>query len=217
MEGLKKSKYRFSKVFLYRSGVSPKQLQKSYGTVRIEFEGNKGSLKCRIHEEVAYLVTDNSAIELVAELSKPNGEQFRVGRLLIDETGTMASEWKFSSFGGSAGELFGEKAGYRLLIIAVQKNISTERKKSRLLLEGFFDPPFEIKDDRIVGFSKEAKVEVNTNRKVCEKNPLFQKVEPFQPPIPNSVWWQISIQPAYSSDVLYTDYCPRRKPNKAIF
>ncbi|HWI55016.1 MAG TPA: hypothetical protein VNT57_04955, partial [Desulfobacteria bacterium] len=106
---------------------------------------------------------------------------------------------------------------YKLILVATRYGSAEESAISEVLLEGCFKIPFEIRDERIVGFKKEAKVDKTANQLSKERNPLFQRVEPFQPPIPNCVWWRISVQPSLDYSYLQQDYCPRRKPNKAVF
>ena len=87
---------------------------------------------------------------------------------------------------------------------------------SKTGLEGRFSMPGEIRDKRIVSFSKGLRVNKNIPE-ACEPNPIFQRVEPFKPPIPNSVWWRIGIQPYLGMSREHLDYCPRRKLNRAVF
>lgn len=217
MEGIKASDYCHLSIFVYPPDNFPDNRSHSHGTAKLELLGSKGWLSC----QTAYLgvfAEKHPEFEIVAFLVKEStGEKFRIGRLTVDEKGFGVLNRNFVSAGLKVEKSACVDQSYRIIVLATLNSGMPDNTVSTILLEGSFKIPFEIRDDRVVGFKKEAKVEEPADRQVYDKNPLFKKVEPFQPAIPNTVWWQIGIQPVYEYRYLQHDYCPRRKQSKAVF
>lgn len=216
MEAPKDVEYCYTNTFLHPPGVFPVGNAQSCGTLELELLGNRGRLCCRTGQIFSFL-QNNQGFDLVVFLSKKStGENFKLGRIDSDQDGRGVFTRSFSDLGLKVEKSPSQQTGYSIRIVAV-KDLNGQKVSSVVLVEGAFKIPFEIRDERVVGFKKEAKVEKTAKQHNNEINPLFKKVEPFQPPLPATVWWQISIQPVYEYGYLQEDYCPRRKSNKAVF
>ncbi len=217
MESVRELDYSYVKAFLHPPGFLPTTNAGLYGTVELEIMGNKGCFNVQT-ASVSGFRERNPDFELEIFLSKEStGDKVRIGRINTDGEGKGTCRKTFIDTGLKAEKAEAGKMSYKFMLIATRYVSVEESAISRVLLEGYFKIPFEIRDERIVGFKKEAKVDKTANQLSKKRNPLFQKVEPFQPPIPNFVWWRISVQPSLDYSYLQQDYCPRRKTNKAVF
>lgn len=212
MDGSWNLAYNYVKVLLSTPGDMSSETGKQFGSATLEILGNKGKLTCQTPKCFGYFSEKNPDVKFFGFMVR-NGEKLPIGELTVDENGNGSCEWDFII----SGESRPDGIPYKLMILAGHKMPIANEKFTDIFLEGYFNLPFEISDSKVVGLKKEAKVEQLVNRQVYERNPHFQKVEPFQPAIPNSVWWQITVQPGYNWGLSQSDYCPRRKRYEALF
>ncbi len=217
MEVSKDLGYRFYNVFLYPPDSLSNEVRGPCGTAQIEVFGDKGRLTCHTSIPVEKLSGEGLRYEFPVlfcrELDK---EMFNVGYLKTDKSGLGEFAWEFTTaIPGNGGSMNGPVT-YRFLVTTRQEGSLDEGRDSVILLEGIVTLASEVRDKRVVGFKKEAKVR-KTDRNASETNPLFQKVDPFHPPIPNTSWWRISIQPDLDNGSWQVGYCPRQKPYRAVF
>jgi len=216
MEISKEPEYCFHKVYLYMPGADRKTSGIPYGTAEIEVYGNRGKLRCCTRD---FLLTGSGPYPesefSVLLFNETGGETLNIGRLHFDQTGCGECNWDFKTSSLTADEIEKSAMIYKLMVKAESKKTDGSPKGlGGVLLEGLFALPFEARDSRVVGFKKEVKVKP-ANSKVW-KNPVFQRVEPFEPPIPNSIWWRIGIQPDFGGGWV-TGFCPRQKKYGAGF
>ena len=203
--------YYFQKVYLYAPGQPKMKSSVPFGSAEIEMVGMKGALKCRVRD-LPSVFTPLDTISLL--ICSNGGEQpLVIGQLQLDKLGIGECRWDFNILNIKDGSTEG-LVDYELLVTA-QPVESFNKKGNYVLLKGIFSLIHEIRDSRVIKFKKEGKVQETAPEQI-RKNPLFFKVEPFEPPNPNVVWWQISIQPGFSKNDWQPAFCPRQK-SKAIF
>lgn len=203
--------YNFVKVLLGTPSDLRGEKIKQFGSATIEIFGRKGKMICETPKCFGYFSEKNPEVKFFGFLVR-SGEKLPIGELAVDENGNGTCEWDFII----AEEKQKDVIPYKLVIMAGERLVEGE-KYTDIFLEGYFNLPFKIISNKVVEIKKEAKVEQSLNRQVYGKNPHFQKVEPFKPAIPDSVWWQITVQPGYAwGSPQYYD-CPRHKRFEALF
>jgi len=195
--------YIFSKLYFYPiRDCSVLGLQIA-ATAEIEVLFGKGRLKCRASVAPGSTAVPPEELNVIL-FNETDGNGSSVGKLKLDNGGAGECHWQFYTVSRDEKNAVTADIVYRL-IIAVRKE---------KVLEAVFRFS-EIRDNRVIGFQQEVKVK-RPNRKALAENRIFQKVEPFEPPIPNVSWWRISIQP-YSADTYGPmHFCPHRK-TRAVF
>lgn len=215
MEASNDPDYRFYQTYLYAACGFPGAAGEPWGTMEIKIHGHKGQLICRTRECLGRVYTPHPLIKFPVTLeTKGGGEKLHVGYLAIDSSDTGLCSWDFS-IAGQGNEDTGIKPATYKIVISAEQDGAHPGGSGGIVMGGIMTLPFELRDNRVVGFKKEATVR-KAGQVAGEKNPFFQRVEPFQPPIPYSVWWQISIQPDFRY-FRQANYCPRQKPYKAVF
>lgn len=211
------SAYRFDKVYLYPPVTVPGVSPQPWGTVELEVFGHKGVLVCRTNEPLGPILKKYPGGRFPVFLRKESdSEGDFVGYLSVDKSGHGLYRWEFNA-AGAGDDKYARPVGYHLLV-GFRSDSGQEAGQSgkQVLMEGQFTLAFEARDTRVVGFKKEVKA-ARKGVPAEAKNPLFQKVEPFDPPIPNTVWWLVSIQPDFRNTLWQKEYCPRQKRYKAVF
>lgn len=212
MEAPNDMAYHYVKIHLSTPGTSAREPGKPFGTAIVEILDNKGKLLCHTPRCFGYYSEKNPDVRFYGILEK-DSEKIPIGTLDVDEKGHGSCEWEFVS----SQDALEESVSYKLVIMA-ERNLNDQGEKATdLFLEGVFSLPFEVWDNKVVGIKKEAKVKQLAHRQDQGIPPLIQKVEPFQPAIPNTVWWQINIQPGYGTEMGTVEYCPRRRKYEALF
>lgn len=217
MEVLRVNEYRFEQVYLYPPVNVPGVNLKPFGAVQLEVFGHRGMLVCRTNWPLRKFLREHPEASFPVFLRKENSPEDRlIGYLSPDKSGCGVYQWEFNNAGTRYGSA-GRPLAYLLQIGFRPDGGKAEgRTGTRVLMEGRFILSFEVKDTRVVGFKKEVKA-AKKGLPAQVKNPLFQKVEPFDPPIPDTVWWLISIQPDFRSALWQKEYCPRQERYKAVF
>lgn len=214
MEVTKEPDYRFYKSYLYPACGSSEGMHAPCGTAEVEITGHKGRLTCHSGELPGQLPAGVISDRLLVMLCRENdGEKTVIGCVNRNQRGQGICTWDFNT-SGKGGRRTLEQIKYWIAVSAIQEGARIDKPES-ILMAGTLVLPGEVRDNRVIGFKKEATA-INAGFEACDKNPLFQRVEPFQPPIPHTVWWQLSIQPNFSY-YRQTDYCPRQKTYKAVF
>ncbi|MFA5881527.1 MAG: hypothetical protein WC834_04955 [Eubacteriales bacterium] len=204
--------YRYYKANLYPPVQPPGAVREPLGTVEIEITGPKGRMNCRTRQCLGLFAETHLRIKYQVMLQKEmGGEPVVIGHLSVDRSGCGVLKWDFSTAGSDSGE--GTPVTYKLLI-AARNDVGLRGKAGGgVLMSGVISLKSAVRDNRVVGFKKEVKVR-EKGRDINKRNPFFEKVEPFQPPIPNSVWWRIGVLP---DSYWQTGFCPRQKTNKAMY
>ncbi len=217
MEVSQGTDYHFYQVSLYPPSHLRGIGREPLGTAELEIFGPRGRLNCRTREGLGLLVGVYPQVTFPVFLCKIFDQELTgIGCLSLNQSGCGVSRWDFAAV-APGGKGSGQTPVLYKLVIAAKQGLSPQDGAgSIILMEGVFTLSFEVRGSRIVGFKKEAKVR-KKSRQINQKNPLFQRVEPFQPPIPNSVWWRISIQPDLGEGYWQTGFCPRQKPSRAVF
>jgi len=214
MEVSREPEYGFYKAYLYPPRVLGR-VRRPSGAAEIVVIGNRGRLRCQTNGNPGQLLEHNPRDGFLVKLVRAgNDENIVIGRLVIEPSGCGVCTWQFNS--GTPGKQEEHPVSYRLLINGTTGEQPERGKADAVLLEGRFTLQAVARDNRVVGFKKEAKATVKSCQ-AAETNPLFQRVEPFYPPLPNCIWWQISIQPDFRNADLRADFCPRRKMYKSDF
>ncbi len=216
MEVSNQPDYRFYHVFLYPPGSS-RNGSEPCGTSQIEVFGSKGRLRCRIFVPEKDLTSGYKESQFFVLLCRePDGEIINAGVLITDQSGEGQFAWEFSTGVPGGGIVMSGPVTYKFLVTTAQDGERLNSSEGSVLVEGIVTLNSEVRDKRVVGFKKEAKVG-SPNCKNDTRNPLFEKVDPFHPPIPNTSWWRISIQPDLDNGAWQMGYCPRQKPHQAVF
>ncbi len=215
MDISREPEYYYCRLYLYPPFAAASAAQKPFGAAEIEICGRKGRLICRTESCLGEIARENCHGIFPVMLSRA-GESFYIGHIAIEPSGQGVYRWDFSIAGHEDRDSEDKPVTYRILVLAGPLPENNDNGNRKVLMEGVFSLASEVRDNRIVGFMKEAKVR-KKSRESITVNPLFQKVEPFEPPIPNCSWWQISIQPNFRSSYWQVGYCPRQKTYKANF
>lgn len=215
MEVSKEPGYRYYKTYLYCLHRLPGTGDGPWGTAELVINGAKGLLICQTSECINGLLAANPGTKLYAVvLNESLKENLGAGELVLDADGCRRYTWGFNTAFTGTGKQIDYSFVYQVRVVAGQAPMG-RHETNGALMQGVFSLPFEVRDSRIVGFKKEGTAK-KPSREVWEKNPIIQRVEPFEPPIPNTVWWQISVQPDFRY-FRQAEFCPRQKSYKAVF
>lgn len=215
MEVSKEPGYRYHKTYLYPSHNQSVAGDGPWGTVELVINGAKGLLICQISECISGLLAANPGTKFFAVfLNESTKENLCTGELVLDVSGRRRYIWEFNTAYPVTAKRAGSPLIYHIRVVAGPLSTGCSEVNGAIM-QGVFSLPFEVRDSRIVGFKKEGTAK-KPSREAWEKNPIIQKVEPFEPPIPNTVWWQISVQPDFRY-FRQADFCPRQKSYKAVF
>lgn len=215
MEVSKEPGYRYHKTYLYSSHNLPGTGDRPWGTAELVINGAKGLLSCQTSECISGLLAANPGTKFFAVVSNESTkEKLCAGELIPDVSTQRRFIWEFNTAHSRTEKRVDSPLFYHIGVIAGQASMGYS-ESSRVLMQGAFSLPFEVRDSRIIGFKKEATAK-KPSREAWEKNPIIHKVEPFEPPIPNTVWWQISVQPDFRN-FRQVEFCPRQKSYKAVF
>jgi len=216
MEVSKEPGYRYNKTYLYTSQNLPGAGDEPLGTVELVVNGSKGQLVCKTSECISGLLAANPETKFYAVVSnKSTKEKLCAGELILDAGGHGSFIWEFNTAYSKAEKRVNSPVFYHIGVGA-GKDGTECLELGGALMQGTFSLPFEVRDSRIVGFKKEGKAKEPSPNEAWEKNPIIHKVEPFEPSIPNTIWWQISVQPDFRY-FRQVDFCPRQKSYKAVF
>lgn len=211
----KEPDYRYYKTYLYPLHKTPGAGDSPWGTAEIVINGAKGMLSCQAGERLCGLMAADPSIKFSGiVMNESTGENLWSGELVFGQIGQGQDSWEFTAGYAGRDKPVDSPLIYRLQVM-IRQSGEGSLKTGGHFVQGVFSLPFEIRDSRIVGFKKEGTAK-KPGREAFEKNPIIQKVEPFEPPIPNSVWWQISLQPDFRH-FRQAEFCPRQKSYKAVF
>lgn len=213
MEVSKVPGYRYHKAYLYSAHNPPGTECGPWGTAELIIYGAKGRLLCQTSDSVNKKLQAHPGAKFFAVvLNESSGEKLCAGELIPD-VGKRRFIWEFNTSYSGKEKQADNPFFYQIRVVAGQA--ATGADLGGTVMQGGFSLPVELRDSRIVGFKKEGTAK-KPSREAWEKNPIIQMVEPFEPPIPNTVWWQISIQPDFRN-FRQVEYCPRQKAYKAVF
>lgn len=215
MEVSKDPGYHYCKTYLYSLHSLPGTGVGPWGTAELVVNGARGLLICQTSECINGLLAANPGTKFfVIVLNESIKENLCAGELALDTDGCRRYTWEFNTAYSGKEKQADSPFVYQVRIAAGQTSAGCQELKG-VLMQGVFSLPFEVRDSRIVGFKKEGTAK-KPSREAWEKNPIIQKVEPFEPPIPNTVWWQISVQPDFRY-FRQAEFCPRQQSYKAVF
>ncbi|PKM81416.1 MAG: hypothetical protein CVU89_09190 [Firmicutes bacterium HGW-Firmicutes-14] len=202
--------YRFYKAYLFRPGCF--RDGNPCAAAEITIRGRAGQLNFFVGKDQEVFSSPKKDTRLVLQSPKDSVTTV-LGKLEQRSSGSGIS-WNFNTVSAGSSPGGNKEMVYRLRVVS---GWDTEPEKvdcGRVIMEGIVLLPEEIRDCRVVKFNKEGK-DKRSNPGKCG-NPLFERVEPFEPPIPNASWWRISLQPDPEKLYLNDGFCPRKK-NRAIF
>jgi hypothetical protein len=215
MEVSKGPGYRYYKTYLHPTHSLPGTGNRPWGTAEVVINGAKGLLICQTSECVSNMAEVSQRTKFLIMISNESTkEKLCAGELIPDIGNRRRFKWEFNIVYPKAEKRIGSLICYHIDVFAGQISSSCSESDG-VLMQGVFSFPFEVRDSRIVGFKKEGTAK-KPSREAWEKNPIIQKAEPFEPPIPNTIWWRISVQPDFRN-FRQIDFCPRQKSYKAVF
>ena len=209
----------FYKGYLYPVGIRTREEVSPRGSVEITLVGDKGRLKWDLFGINTANEQSFSGGIAVMMCNESNGQAIVIRRPGKERFGNRYGQWDFAiSVPYRAQQNKQEK--YAIKIFAQKYGCKVESGTEqmmagyRVLMEGIVLLPGEVNYSRAIRLNREVKAK--RDPQIHDKNPLFQAVQPFEPPLPNTRWWQISILPDLDHTYRQDGFCPRQK-QRAVF